>query len=333
MKTLLMLCGLHKTGSTTVQRALAMNQGILAKYSIDYPIIKLVSGTGRIYRDANHSGLIKNNFSGLVTIEDRWKNKRKLAAYLQSSKCDTLIISSEEISRLQVNEINDCKFFFVEQGYEIRTALFIRKIRAWVDSIVSQRIAGYRGPKWTMDQVFADFVRQRGFVKPLVQNVTSVFPDIDLFSFDSLLEHPGGLLAAVVNWAQLRELNLKLDAESTNERVADAVVRFADFVHRETLVNGAAIKNQFWMEHDIFAKFKGRKFHLRQSELEKYLPILRAENNWLEETYGDEFFDSQINFFYEELGRTEFQNFTDAVVSELSLSTQKLLAQYFKSAA
>lgn len=328
-----MFCGLHKTGSTTLQKALSLNSEVLAENSIDYLTFTLKGLSGKIYKDTNHSRLMLMLFSARSPAEVRRKERDKLAAYLQKSSGQTLLITAEEISRFDNNELADCKRFFVEQGYDIHTALFVRKIRAWVDSIVAQRIAGYRGPNWTRDQVFAEFVRQRGFVKPLLQNVTSVFPDIDLFSFDALLQQPGGLLAAFVNWAQLRELNLKLDAESTNERVADAVVRFADFVHRETLVNGAAIKNQFLMEHDIFAKFKARKFHLRQSELQKYLPILRAENNWLGETYGDEFFDSQIDYFHEELGCTEFQNFTEACASELSLSTQKLLAQYFKSAA
>jgi hypothetical protein len=181
MKRLLLFCGLHKTGSTTIQKVLAGNATLLAKNSIAYPIVQTTSQSGYTRPDANHSRLIKMNFSGHFSKEIRNYEKERLAAYLQKSKCHTLIISAEEISRLERGEIEDCRRFFEEQGYDIHAVLFVRKLRDWVDSVVAQRIAGHRGPHATQDNVFAEFERNKGFVKPLVENVVSVFPGVDIF--------------------------------------------------------------------------------------------------------------------------------------------------------
>jgi len=233
MKKLYMFCGLHKTGSTTIQKALAFNAGILAKNSIDYPIVQTTSKYGYTQPDANHSRLIKMAFSGQYSEKARQFERDKLVSYFQKSKYQTLIISAEEISRLERREMEDCRRFFEEQGYEIHAALFIRKLRDWVDSVVAQRIAGKRGPRATHDNVFAEFERNKGFVKPLVESVVAAFPEVDIFSFDSLIKKPGGIINGFLAWVGIDNLNLKFNLESTNERVPDELVRFSNFVYKK----------------------------------------------------------------------------------------------------
>ncbi|NQW92895.1 MAG: hypothetical protein HQ446_02465 [Polaromonas sp.] len=68
---------------------------------------------------------------------------------------------------------------------------------------------------------------------------------------------------------------------------------------------------------------------MREDEIQAYLPMLRVENNWLSDTYSDEFFDSQIDAVYGSVGDVEFRNFVNSCSSELSLTTRNLLAEYF----
>jgi hypothetical protein len=329
MKKLLLHCGLHKTGSTSIQKALALNAALLAKNSIAYPIIQTTTQSGYTGPDDNHSRLIRMNFSGRFSKEIRNFENGKLATYLQQSKCHTLIISAEEISRLKRVEMEDCRKFFEEQGYDIHAVLFVRKVRDWVDSIVGQRIAGPRGPHATQDNVFAEFEKNKGFVKPLVENMVASFPEVKLFSFDSLIEKPGGIVGGFLAWAGIDNLNLKFDLQSRNQRIPDALVRFSNFVYKKTEKDGAHLKENFLAEYDIFSKFKSRKFHLSENEIQAYLPMLRAENNWLSDTYSDQFFDSQIDAVYGSAGDVEFRNFINSCSSELSLTTRNLLTEYF----
>jgi hypothetical protein len=59
--------------------------------------------------------------------------------------------------------------------------------------------------------------------------------------------------------------------------------------------------NIFIQKYPLLTQIPGGKFHLREQEVAPLKSILVQENNWLKKTFGEGFYDVEINFSNESL--------------------------------
>lgn len=132
MKEVIIHAGLHKTGSTSIQRTLFYNQQILKRNG--YQFLNIETPDGKKLK--NHSNVIINLFRD--NPEDHYINKkfkwdadkvkqhydRHLSNTLKKLGKDKLLISGEGISSLNENGLERLKDYFSD--FNIRIIIFVR---------------------------------------------------------------------------------------------------------------------------------------------------------------------------------------------------------------
>ncbi|MGF1772496.1 hypothetical protein L4C42_09315 [Vibrio wakamikoensis] len=152
-KHIIVHLGLHKTGTTSIQRTLFVNYDALLNFGIAYPKFEVDR-----FKPANQSwpiiNLVSNNPSGYhLNIRNQIDNKiislsnmHNIATLREmSEKCDTLLISAEGISNLDANHLQRFKTV-IESNSDKRATFefhyFKRKVDNYITSVVQERLKG-----------------------------------------------------------------------------------------------------------------------------------------------------------------------------------------------
>lgn len=155
MKKLVLHMGMHKTGSSSIQTALDGYRGGGFEYAPLLPI-------SPAYDDAsNHSFQIRvafvgsfqklGNFLGESVDEAAFQTMRTqcraaLAACLERSKASALIISAEEITRFDVDEMQAMGDFFRAHGWAATVYAYVRNPYDYVSSATQEIVkSGHAG--------------------------------------------------------------------------------------------------------------------------------------------------------------------------------------------
>jgi hypothetical protein len=126
-KRLVLHIGVHKTGSTSVQNALAANAGLLARHGILYP--KYPGAPAQV---TNHNRLAWEIAEGVIDIA----KLREWAESLAQKDARTLIISAEEFCKLKSLEFLAC----FQEHFEIEVVLYLRRQDSWINSWYNQNV-------------------------------------------------------------------------------------------------------------------------------------------------------------------------------------------------
>lgn len=132
MKKLIFHCGVHRTGSTTIQSVMKKNKGILRSHGILYP---------SLFGLPNHVKIpwwIKN---GKVTLEDL---KNEILGQ-DEDVIDTIVISAEDFCILK--NVDFLEYF--SKYFDVHIALYLKEQSSWVESWYNQHI------KWPWEGRFS----------------------------------------------------------------------------------------------------------------------------------------------------------------------------------
>lgn len=142
MKTILLHVGTHKTGSTSLQATFHRDREILLTQGIAY-----LGGAGaypHLY-SAFLSDPMRLEWNVLSKLSEREIRSRdqnilaKLSADVETSSCDTIIISSEYLAMLQRDELQALKNYLEPHGRVI-AIYYYRELFGWMSSD-SQQLA------------------------------------------------------------------------------------------------------------------------------------------------------------------------------------------------
>ena len=119
MRKIILHVGLHKTGSSSIQLTATNNRKLLENNGILYPELDSSNHSISFYskfsenRDSYHINLKE----GLSLCDINKKNEKwfsKLKDEILLSRCETILISGEDISVLSVKELTELKVWFHE---------------------------------------------------------------------------------------------------------------------------------------------------------------------------------------------------------------------------
>lgn len=184
MKEVILHIGIHKTGSSSIQRALKNFKNTTTKYAS--------------FSEINHSIPIYTIFSEKKDDYHIWKNKGftkkqielKKKEYLsiltndiKDTAFDRLIISGEDMCNLNTNEQENLCNFFKSQNIKVRVIAFVRHPESFALSICQQHIKGGANE---IRNIFPGYRRRLiGFSNSLEKN------NIEVYDFDNFVENRG----------------------------------------------------------------------------------------------------------------------------------------------
>ena len=306
-KRLIVLAGLHKTATTTIQLACASNRRALTDAGLFYPLG--LGGRGQV--TANHTTGLSVLFgrpqsSGVRRIGRDFESG-KWAAVVQQDRArfkerlervqTGLLLAAEGVSTFSVDELEGLRDWFGERGWEVQVICHVRRLSAWINSMIGQHVTGpYR---LSIDAAIAEFVAVRGLVRPRIENLRSVFPDAKFFSHEKAVRHPQGPAGFFFD-----TIGVPLEsaaAMEANKGRSDCATRAISLLNEKFGMVGAdgELNPQFRPGKNFLDKLKaieGPRFALTRHEAADLLPLLVAENQWLLETLGPEFHDAEIAF-------------------------------------
>jgi hypothetical protein len=142
-KTCFLHIGPPKTGSTSVQQTLWKNRELLAKSSIHYPELEknhrfLVSCFMNEPQKFDYNKLLKRTDEEIVRV-----NFEKLKQFKNESDttdCRTLILSSEHLVLLKVEEIMKLKQYLFEICEDVKILIYLRHPISSVGSFIQESI-------------------------------------------------------------------------------------------------------------------------------------------------------------------------------------------------
>lgn len=205
-KTIILHVGLHKTGSTSIQASLDTHSAQLAKNSIHYPQIPV---NGNVY--PNHSFMLFSMFTdkpvryhmnqrfGFTTEEQ----VEALNAYYHSalieaintSQCDTTILSGEDVSSLSKAQLYKLKAFFtdnIDKNIEFKVVIYFRHLLDYTQSVIQQRVKDGGWEDLLLDELKKGRLSS---VKQRVEKFIDVFglECIQAYKFEEAIKETGSI--------------------------------------------------------------------------------------------------------------------------------------------
>ena len=136
-KKIILHIGTNKTGTSTIQKYLALNKENLISNKILYP------STGQLYF-AHYKFSAIFNLNPLSEVVDGDILKEQLEKEIQETDCNTIIISSEYF--ILAKNIQLIKEYF--RNYDVYILVYLRRHDEWYESLYNQVIKILHPPKW-----------------------------------------------------------------------------------------------------------------------------------------------------------------------------------------
>ena len=307
-KQLILLAGLHKTATTSIQKTCVNNLDLLRRAGLHYPI-----DLGGERDKSNHTGVLNALFrqeplrlglQGQFSMRTGARAKAYLAAYTHNARSQlestdaSLLMAAEGVSVYGVEELAQMKESFARGGRQIRLICHVRHLSGWINSMVAQRVAG--AMRLPIGQAVDEFRQFQSVVRTRIENLRAVFPEAEFYSHEQAVRHRLGPVGFFLEKAGV-PLTDEMRIIRANEGSGDNGARVLSLINeRFGRFDSTGARNPALFKQKGFVKqlkrIPGRKFSLRPDEVAPILPLLRAENEWLRDTLGADFYDEQLEF-------------------------------------
>ena len=294
-KQLILLAGLHKTGSTSIQETCLAARPALAAAGVIYPVWSVNSRAAV----GNHGGLLRvafraqpNRFGlgGQVqfkSVQTDVPAVRDQLAQVLARSPDKVLLAAEGFSVFSREEMQGFRDWVAAQGIAVRTICHVRHVESWLDSMVAQRVTGHM--RMTIGEAIAEFIQAGGLVQPRVENLLAVFPDAEVRSFETQADLPGGLVAAFLESIGVATAGLAI--QRANPGASDRATRLMSRINERfgAYAGGQLNPQALGRGATPVLALRGPKFQLADTELEPLRSMIHAEREWLGRTFGQEF--------------------------------------------
>ena len=305
-RQVLLLAGLHKTATSSIQATCVSNVDRLRESGWIYPL-RLGGKEDR----GNHSGVVAALFRedpmrmGLqrqLDVSEDEEQRRGIERYrstvirrLESAPDVNLVMVAEAASTLTRPEMLNMKTWFEERGWQLRVMVHVRLVSSWLHSMVAQRVNGQL--RMTIDAAVEEFRLAGGLVRPRLESLRAVFPDLQVFSHEQAVRHhrgpPGFFLEQLgvtmrPRWPAMRANEGRGDCATRVFSLLNARFGLVDETGR---LNSSFLDDK-WLRGGL--PLPGAKFKLRAHEAAPLADMLRQENEWLRREFGDSFYDTHI---------------------------------------
>jgi hypothetical protein len=305
-RQIVLLAGLHKTATSSIQATCVANVERLREAGWVYPL-RLGGKDDR----GNHSAVMVALFRqeplkvGLLRQLDVGQDDEDLSGVkrfretavrrLEGAPDINLLMVAEAASTLTRSEMLQMKEWFVQRGWKMRVMCHVRHVSSWLHSMVAQRVNGQM--RMSIGAAVDEFRQAGGLVRPRLENLRTVFPDLEVYSHEAAVGHgrgPAGFM--------LKQLGVRVGAGwpvvRANEGRGDCATRFLSLLNEEFgLADGTGRLNPRFLHLKELRggiQLPGDKFRLRAHEAAALADMLRDENEWLRREFGEAFCDPRI---------------------------------------
>lgn len=276
--------GLHKTGTTSLQTLLSYNREILRKQDFCYPKSSLFT--------VNHSISIYSAFCSFpenyhINIRQRLskekiinKNNRILNEFdkiLQNN--NKIIISGEDISVLNIDELTKFKLFIEKYNYKIIPIVVIRSPYSWYCSRIQER---------TKSGYYVNYTEYNNILIDRIIKIKSIFDNTIFIPYNK--KHKLGTVGLImdilsIDYSKFEFLNRKVNVSYSNLTIRE---KNMENKLNPVIINGVLNKNY---NKEIKKINDGIPFRLNKYELSLIIDKIKKENEFLMKELGEEFCD------------------------------------------
>jgi hypothetical protein len=306
MKQLILLAGLHKTATTSIQQTCAANQGALFRAGFAYPVMadpkeQAASNNTRFLnwfrQDPAKMGL-QGQFKWTqadLGSRDQWL--AQLATELEKLP-NNLLMAGEGVSLFSADELSDMKGWFAQHGWEIRLVCHVRHLSSWIHSMIAQRVTS--PVRLSIPQAIEEYRRYGSIVRHRIETMKQVFPKSEFYSHEQAVQHASGPVGFFFDKVGIKPSG-PVRFVRANEGSGDCTTRVLSLINEKFGRFDAAgeLNREFFGNPrfiDAVKAIAGPKFRLRPAEVAPILPLLEADNEWLKSNLGPQFHDPRIEF-------------------------------------
>lgn len=303
-KEIVLWAGLHKTGSTSIQLTCGANASRLRDAGVIYPVTHY---NGRA--TANHSEMLSILFKQdtarfgpdrQYAVDDARaailaQARRPLGAHLARTIAQApgrVLLVAESVSVLHPPELRALRDWLDGFGCSWRIICHTRRLASWLDSVIAQRVTGPM--RLTLAAAIREVQAAQGAMRPRLQALQQVFPELEVHSHEAAAAHPNGPVGFVFEQLGISQEGMLF--RRANARRSAAAVRVMSVVnerfgrfdeagrpHPAHFNEAAALR--------ALRSLPGPAFELTRPEAAPVLPLLEQENAWMRERYGEHFAD------------------------------------------
>ena len=291
MKEVIIHAGLHKTGSTSIQRSLFFNQQILKRNG--YQFLDVIKPDKRKLK--NHSSAIINLFRD--NPEDHYLNKindwdaievkefycNQLDSAIEKLGEKKLLISGEGISSLNEDGLERLKDYF--KGFNIRIFVYVRDPYEAMCYRLQDVITN--GVKRPLAKLSPEHSRIHK-ASIMIEAFKNVFPDTEFYSFDESLQQ-GGPVNKFFNILGISDLN-DLNEYRNNKGLSNKLARLGEYINNIEPFRVNDKTNPFrsyFRLKDL--EFGNDKFYLTKQEALRFIDFISSEKQKIKSMTGIEF--------------------------------------------
>ena len=301
-KQLILLAGLHKTGTTSIQQTCFDNRPALRAAGLIYPIYSLEEGAP----ESNHGALLKlafrsdpgrfgldGQFEVNQALRDRVAQRqsalRDQLAKVLDRAADRVLLAAELVSVFSEPELVELRDWLTERGFKVKVICHVRHLSTWVPSMVAQRV---KGPmRMTIASAIHEMARA-GLVRWRIENIRAAFPDAEIRSFEAAAASPAGLVGSFLQGVGVPPEGLSVSR--ANEARSDTATRtLSKFNETQGRFDAQGREKPGWTGAGIgkMLRLPGPRFALTPAEIAPLEALIADESRWLAATFGAEFAD------------------------------------------
>lgn len=232
MKTVYLHAGLHKTGTSTIQRSLYNARTVLARAGILYPDLG-INHSHRIVScfsdepERFHLN-VRNGIYGQALAGFNEDTRQRLWAALTDTEYDKIVISGEGISRLTVDGLDRLWAFLTSANVSIVPVIYVRPPALVVSSLVQQAVKDGRTiPDRPYKLPGLNF---RPRVEPILERADQGY--VLFRQFDKQVASGSGLIRDFLTTIGCEALAHDVTPIKANQSLSDPAVRVLDRFNR-----------------------------------------------------------------------------------------------------
>ncbi|MCM1989269.1 hypothetical protein [Oceanirhabdus seepicola] len=307
IKTVIVHVGLHKTATTSIQKTLFFqkNNTILDEKGFIYPKSWYPNHSIPVYslfcdNPENYHINIKLGYSKEEIKNINQIYSKKLVEEIENRKSTTLIISGEDISILNKNNLIDLKEFLKSVCYmkiNIRVIVYVRNPASWIVSLIQEKI---KNEIFTLERALIVYKTVlKDYFRIHISNLIQVFGKdaVEIYCFEDAITHkfgPVGHFLSVVGFNN-KEIS-KFNIIKSNESVSQVIANLISYINEKVPLfkNGKINKERFWGDIFPLLKVRGRKFDISYTQKKELLQTAMEDIKWLKDNVGIDYSDIQI---------------------------------------
>ncbi|MCM1989270.1 hypothetical protein [Oceanirhabdus seepicola] len=346
IRTIILHVGLHKTATSSIQRTLFLdaNNRILAESGFIYLKVWSDNHSVPVYsmfcdNPENYHMNIKMGYSKEKIKNVNENYSKKLMKEIANKKWSNLIISGEDISKLNKNNLINLREYLnsiCNDRVNIRVVVYVRNPVLWAISDAQQSV---RSELATLQEAIESHKKLlKNLFRVRIGNLIQVFgkETLEVYSFEKATAHkfgPVGHFLSVIGFNN-KEIR-KIKIIRANQSMSQTITNLISYINEKAplIKDGKINKERFYCDARPLVKVRGSKFDISYKDKKELLESAMEDIKWLKDNVGIDYSDIKVQnseIFKEALTEETIRDIKN-VFHERSSFIKRCIVEYFEN--